>query len=79
MSFISHFHNVVYFGYGQKIDALIVPNNTNSVNIIVYIVHALFWTPMYIVMHMLLQFKGLLYTKYYVYKQKNDLCIEKQN
>jgi hypothetical protein len=57
MSFISHFHNVVYFGYGQNIDALVVPNSTNSVNTTMYynfIVHALFWTPMYIVMHMIL-------------------------
>jgi hypothetical protein len=36
MSFIGHFHNVVYFGYGPKIDALVVPNNTNNVNIIMY-------------------------------------------
>jgi hypothetical protein len=33
MSFISHFHNVFYFNYGQKLDALIVPNNTNGVAI----------------------------------------------
>jgi hypothetical protein len=36
MSFISHFHNVVYFGYGQKNGALVVPNSTNSVNTTMY-------------------------------------------